>query len=44
MVSVKAYFENGERIVSVDMPNVVKGNISGKYNLGRFGKNVPKWI
>ena len=35
---VKAFFENGERIVSVDMPNVVKGNISGKYNLGDLGK------
>ena len=36
--SVKAYFENGNRIVDADIPNVVKGNISGKYNLGDLGK------
>ncbi|GGP04329.1 DUF490 domain-containing protein [Cloacibacterium rupense] len=35
---VKAFFEDGNRIVSVDMPNVVKGDISGKYNLGDLGK------
>ena len=35
---VKAYFQNGNRIVDVDVPNVVKGNISGKYNLGDLSK------
>lgn len=35
---VKAFFEDGKRVVAVDMPNVVRGNISGKYNLGDLGK------
>jgi hypothetical protein len=35
---VRAFFEDGKRVVDVDMPNVVKGNISGKYNLGDLGK------
>lgn len=35
---VKAFFEEGKRIVMVDMPNVVNGKISGKYNLGDLGK------
>lgn len=30
---VKAFFENGNRIVSVDAPNAVRGEISGKFNL-----------
>ena len=34
---VKAFFEDGKRVVAVDMPNVVRGNISGKYNLGDLG-------
>jgi len=35
---VKAFFEDEKRVVAVDMPNVVRGNISGKYNLGDLGK------
>ena len=31
---VKAFFENGNRIVSVDAPGAVNGQISGKFNLG----------
>ena len=31
---VKAFFENGNRIVSVDAPGAVKGQIAGKFNLG----------
>ncbi len=32
--NVKAFFENGNRIVSVDAPGAVNGQISGKFNLG----------
>lgn len=32
--NVRAYFENGNRIVSVDAPGAVNGQISGKFNLG----------
>ncbi len=32
--TLKAFFENGERIVDVDMPNVIKGKIQGRFNLG----------
>lgn len=32
--NVKAFFENGNRVVSVDAPGAVKGQISGKFNLG----------
>ena len=31
--SVKAYVQNGNRIVSVDAPGAVRGQISGRYNL-----------
>ncbi|WHF51663.1 translocation/assembly module TamB [Chryseobacterium gotjawalense] len=31
---VKAFFENGNRIVSVDAPGAVTGKIDGKFNLG----------
>ncbi|MBU8882915.1 translocation/assembly module TamB [Kaistella sp. DKR-2] len=31
---VKAFFENGNRVVSVDAPGAVNGQISGKFNLG----------
>lgn len=31
---VKAYTENGNRIVTVDAPGAVNGRIAGKYNLG----------
>ena len=32
--NVKAFFENGNRIVSVDAPGAVNGKIDGKFNLG----------
>src|SRR5699024_2478239 len=31
---VKAFFEGGNRVVSVDAPGAVKGQIAGKFNLG----------
>ncbi|QDP86094.1 translocation/assembly module TamB [Chryseobacterium sp. SNU WT5] len=31
---VKAFFENGNRIVSVDAPGAVNGQIAGRFNLG----------
>ncbi|MBH1959153.1 MAG: translocation/assembly module TamB [Flavobacteriia bacterium] len=31
---IKAYFENGNRIVSVDAPGAVNGRIAGRFNLG----------
>ncbi|WP_027377648.1 translocation/assembly module TamB domain-containing protein [Kaistella palustris] len=31
---VKAFFENGNRVVDVNAPGAVNGQISGKYNLG----------
>lgn len=31
---VKAFFENGNRIVSVDAPGAVNGRIAGRFNLG----------
>ena len=32
--NVKAFFENGNRIVSVDAPGAVNGRIAGRFNLG----------
>ncbi|MDP2453600.1 MULTISPECIES: translocation/assembly module TamB [unclassified Kaistella] len=32
--NVKAFFDNGNRIVSVDAPGAVTGRIAGKFNLG----------
>ena len=32
--NVKAFFDNGNRIVSVDAPGAVEGKIAGKFNLG----------
>ena len=32
--NVKAFFDNGNRIVSVDAPGAVNGKIAGKFNLG----------
>ncbi|KEY19009.1 translocation/assembly module TamB domain-containing protein [Kaistella antarctica] len=34
IANVKAFFENGNRIVSVDAPGAVNGQIAGKFNLG----------
>lgn len=38
--AVKVTFEDGNRLVNVDMPNVVTGEIRGRYNLGDLGKMV----
>ena len=32
--NVRAFFENGNRIISVDAPGAVKGRVAGKFNLG----------
>ncbi|SHK43704.1 translocation/assembly module TamB domain-containing protein [Epilithonimonas mollis] len=34
---IKAYFENGNRIVSVDAPGAVVGKLSGKFDLENIG-------
>lgn len=36
--NLKASFVDGNRVIDVDMPNVVNGKISGKFNLGDLGK------
>lgn len=41
---VKTYFENGNRIVSVDAPGAVNGQISGKYNLGDLAGMVQNGL
>lgn len=41
---VKAYFENGNRIVSVDAPGAVTGQISGRYNLEDLAGMVQNGI
>ncbi|MCW0488978.1 translocation/assembly module TamB domain-containing protein [Riemerella anatipestifer] len=41
---VKAYFEDGKRIVSVNAPNVVEGKVAGKFNLGDIGGMVQNSI
>lgn len=35
--AVKLSFEGGNRVIDVNMPNVVKGNIVGKFNLADIG-------
>lgn len=35
---LRASFANGNRVIDVDMPEVVKGEISGKFNLGDLAK------
>lgn len=34
MGKVKAYFENGNRVFSADLPGIVQGQIAGRYNIG----------
>lgn len=34
IANVKAFFENGNRVVSVDAPGAVNGQIAGRFNLG----------
>ena len=41
---VKAFFENGNRIVSVDAPGAVNGKIAGKFNLGDLGGMIQNGI
>ncbi|MGZ5211213.1 MAG: translocation/assembly module TamB, partial [Kaistella sp.] len=41
---VKAYFENGNRIVSVDAPGAVNGRIAGRFNLGDLAGMVENGI
>ena len=35
---IKAFYEGGRRMILVDLPDVARGNIYGKYNLGDLGK------
>jgi len=42
--SVKAYFENGIRIISSEIPGIVQGKISGKYNLGDLAGMVQNGL
>lgn len=37
---IQAYFENGNRIVSVDAPGAVNGRVSGRFNLEDIGNMV----
>ncbi|HOB24958.1 MAG TPA: translocation/assembly module TamB, partial [Kaistella sp.] len=41
---VKAFFENENRIVSVDAPGAVNGKIAGKFNLGDLGGMIQNGI
>ncbi|WP_379969087.1 translocation/assembly module TamB [Epilithonimonas sp. UC225_85] len=41
---LKAFFENGNRIVSVDAPGAVTGKISGKFNLEDIGNMIANSI
>lgn len=41
---VKAFFDNGERVVSVDAPSAVNGKISGKFNLGDLAGMVQNGL
>ena len=41
---VKAFFENGNRVVSVDAPGAVNGTISGRFNLGDLTGMVQNGI
>ena len=41
---LKAYFENGNRIVSVDAPGAVNGRLSGRFNLEEIGNMISNSI
>lgn len=41
---IKAYFENGNRIVSVDAPNAVTARVEGKFNLEDIGKMLTNSV
>ncbi len=42
--SVKAFFENGNRILMADVPGILQGKISGKFNLEDLGGMVQNGI
>jgi len=41
---IKAFFENGNRIVSVDAPGAVTGQVSGKFDLEDMGNMITNSI
>ena len=41
---IKAYFDNGNRVVSVDAPDAVVGKVSGRFNLEDIGKMMTNSI
>ncbi len=41
---IKAFFENGNRIVSIDAPDAVTGRVSGKFNLEDVGNMITNSI
>ena len=41
---LKAFFENGNRIVSVDAPGTVTGKISGRFNLEDIGNMISNSV
>ncbi len=41
---IKAFFENGNRIVSVDAPGAVNGRVSGKFDLEDVGNMITNSI
>jgi hypothetical protein len=41
---VKAFFENGNRVVSVDAPGAVSGKVTGRYNLGDLAGMVQNGL
>ncbi|SFH97137.1 translocation/assembly module TamB domain-containing protein [Halpernia frigidisoli] len=41
---IKTYFENGSRIVNVAIPDVVNGEIAGKFNLGDLAGMVQNGL
>ncbi|MGX9984963.1 translocation/assembly module TamB [Soonwooa purpurea] len=42
--SLKAFFENGDRVVSVDAPGAVSGQVQGHFNLEDIGKMLTNSI
>lgn len=42
--NVKAFFENGNRIVSVDAPGAVSGQIAGRFNLGDLAGMIENGV
>lgn len=42
--TIKTFFENGSRVVSVDAPGAVNGRISGRFNLGDLGGMIQNGL